>query len=124
MTLLLVSGDGIHQLFISLEDQEGNSFNQIFTFITDDTPPDLTINLLDHSVQRSGTVIDGQPIETNNITLTLYNWDGSVNITISNENITIPVGDGLHTFRVYFLDEAGNWGSFTFVFICHVNFST
>ncbi|MHA2363217.1 MAG: DUF7948 domain-containing protein [Candidatus Hodarchaeales archaeon] len=118
LLLSLIGEDGTHTLRVAVADLAGNVRELFFTFITDDTSP--IINLLaplNNSVHQSGIVLNGTIIDDNNISILLANWDGASNISLVNQTVTTPVGDGQHIFRIYARDDAGNWGSNIFVFI-------
>ncbi|MFX1532613.1 MAG: SBBP repeat-containing protein [Promethearchaeota archaeon] len=87
-------------------------------FITDDTPPTITLaSPANGTTHSSGTIIDLTITDLNGISQVRYNWDGGTNATLTTPyQTTLPVGNGPHVLRVYAQDQAGNWASQKYVF--------
>ncbi|MFX0137176.1 MAG: SBBP repeat-containing protein [Candidatus Hodarchaeota archaeon] len=115
---ILPSSEGSHYLYVYASDDFDNWNSSVFTFITDDTPPSISlVDLLNNSVHQSNTQID-LTITGSNGSLT-YRWDdSSTNKTVdSSQSPVLPKGDGTHYLYLYVSDEAGNWNSTHYVFI-------
>ncbi len=115
----LPSGDGPHTLYVNATDSAGHYTYVSFSFITDDTPPSITLDSPpDGSVIRSGTTVYFNVTDLNSIVSILYAWDAAGNLSLpgpynkTTYNVsTSGLSEGLHTLTLYATDEAGNEAS-------------
>ncbi len=106
--LFLPVGDGPHWLFIVCNDTAGNTINSQYLFITDDTPPIITLNYpANNSVRKSGTIID-LFISDDHLSTVLYHWTDQPNASLSAPYcLFLPSGDGKHALWIYANDTLG-----------------
>jgi hypothetical protein len=112
------SGDGKHNLFVYAKDAANNWVNRTFTFITDDTKPEivLTGRLNDTSI-NSQSPVHLDFIENNGIASAAYQWNGDLTKSLSYPwQIQPPGTEGQYTLNLFFTDFAGNTNNETFLF--------
>jgi hypothetical protein len=115
----LLIGDGIHILNIYSNDTYGFMSHEQFIFITDDTPPNITlVEFEEYSIHNSNTFIDLNISDNFGISFIIFNWDNGFNRTLTGyNNITTPMVDGDHILTIYANDSANNWVMKTFTFV-------
>ena len=78
----------------------------------DDTPPSLSlISPSNKSILHSGALIQFSAFDIGiaGLSKVVYQWDGGSNITLSSPySLSLITGDGLHSLKVYAIDNAGN----------------
>ena len=110
--------DGVHILYVYVNDSAGNWANKTFSFIADDNIPEIELtNLITGSILQSGTSIQLNISDENSIIQVIYNWDGEDNSTLSSPySVQQPEGDTGHTLSMFAEDIAGNWAKEVFTF--------
>ncbi|MGY5877077.1 MAG: hypothetical protein RTU30_15100, partial [Candidatus Thorarchaeota archaeon] len=105
----LPSGDGTHSFDINATDEAGNWNYTQFTFICDDTVPDISlVGILNGSILKGGSLIDLE-INDTYFEIAMYHWD-----LYDDEEVpyvfetSLPSGDGPHNLYVNATDIAGN----------------
>ncbi|MHA2247891.1 MAG: hypothetical protein ACXADY_23290 [Candidatus Hodarchaeales archaeon] len=69
------------------------------------------------STHHSSTIIDFSVTDASGFSQLLYNWDNTLNKTLSAPyEVLLPVDDGQHVLYVYAQDTVGNWVSVTYIF--------
>nr|MDO8109040.1 hypothetical protein [Candidatus Sigynarchaeota archaeon] len=116
--LSLLAGEGIHNLHVYANDSLGNHRHVVFHFITDGTPPSITlVTPSNGSSLASGTTINLEIYDVNNLAQVLYHWDHAGNSTfVPPFDVLLPTDDKIHELHVYARDMAGNALVFVFQF--------
>lgn len=126
--VILPEGDGTHILHVYSMDEANNWAHKQFIFTTDDTAPEIDLTrIIDGSIYaitgtglliRPNTTIAISITEVNILVSTIYNWDGAlINNTFNIlDSVQTPPSEGNHTLKLFIEDEAGNWGTKTFIF--------
>ncbi|MFX1251443.1 MAG: SBBP repeat-containing protein [Promethearchaeota archaeon] len=61
---------------------------------------------LNNSIQKSGIIVDLNITDPDGISLVLYNWDESANVTLGAPyDLTLPAGEGVHELHIYANDS-------------------
>ena len=122
-------GDGRHTLYLYDEDYAGNWGILVGWFITDNTPPTITLKSpTNNTLQNPGTSIALSLTDTNGFASSCssfsyycpkYHWDtdiGNTTLDPAYNTTLLPVSPGQHILHVYAVDIVGNWANTTFVF--------
>jgi hypothetical protein len=114
----LPSGDGNHTFFILAFDAAGNSNATDFTFICDDSLPDIElVDLVNGSILMSDVTINLN-INDTHLDKAEYHWDlNSYSELSSPFEVTSPVGEGIHHLYINATDIAGNFRAAHYQFI-------
>ncbi|MFX1532612.1 MAG: SBBP repeat-containing protein [Promethearchaeota archaeon] len=82
-----------------------------------EAPTITLISPLNNSIQQSGTLIDLNIMDNDGVSLVLYNWDGSANLTLGAPyDLTLPAGEGYHELNIYANDSLDNRAYEVFLF--------
>lgn len=105
--------EGLHYLYVYINDLSGNTAFSVFTFTVDDTPPLIYNSLTNNSVITSSMIAN---ITSNEQGVVIeYKWDlGSDYIFDSETGIAIPTIEGNHSLTVQITDLAGNIATETY----------
>jgi hypothetical protein len=115
--IALVSGDGPHILNLYSNDSIGNTADESYVFIADDSDPEIILDWPgNETLQKAGTIGDLDFVESN-LNVVLHRWDSSDYTPLDSPyNFVFPFGDGMHTLEVVANDSAGNWDYAKYVF--------
>ncbi|MHA1781228.1 MAG: Ig-like domain-containing protein [Candidatus Thorarchaeota archaeon] len=101
-----------HTLYVYARDAAGNWAKSTYTFVIDDTAPQITLDTPTNGAEiQSGTTIDLDVSDTHVLSQVLYAWDGGANSSLPSpyDIDTSGLAEGSHTLDVYASDSAGNW---------------
>jgi hypothetical protein len=110
--------EGNHILEIFAEDIAGNWSNETYSFIVDNTKPDIQLqDILPNSVHHSETPIKLDITDTNGIQEVIVNWDNGQNSTLSFPYETfLPATQIQHFLTIFAQDLALHWKVVNFNF--------
>ena len=119
------SSEGSHLLSLHISDSAGNWKSTIFSFICDNTAPDIVLSSPEHNaILPSRSLINLTISDQNRIINVLFRWDNTENSTLEAPyDVLLITGSGEHVLTIYAQDEAGNWGKANFVFTTSDNSS-
>lgn len=115
--IYLPIGDQIHVLTIYATDIYGTTGTTSFMFITDDTPP--SISLSSHANNSEVSIEETIVLSIMDLHLSevKYNWNGETNTTLTEPfEVNIPEESGQHILNVFAEDQAGNIQKASFTF--------
>ncbi|MCF2137529.1 MAG: Ig-like domain-containing protein [Candidatus Thorarchaeota archaeon] len=101
-----------HTLYVYARDAAGNWAKSTYTFVIDDTAPQITLVTPTNGAEiQSGTTIDLDVSDTHVLSQVLFAWDGGANSSLPSpyDIDTSGLAEGSHTLDVYASDSAGNW---------------
>lgn len=122
ITTYLPEGDGEHVLRTYTKGhwdaQPIEWSTKVYTFTTDDTKPNITLNSpLNESIQYSEVNVSLTILDSNGISSVIYNWDGTSNLSaVAPYEFLIPATVGIHNLQVFVFDDAGNVADAEFIF--------
>jgi hypothetical protein len=113
----LPMGDGLHILHVYALDLLDNWEYKQYHFMTDDTPPFITLR----SVNNGSVMIPRSLIELNiddpHLQRIQYHWDSANNLTLESPyRVFLPSEEGVHFLTVYAYDIVGNLAIESFMF--------
>jgi hypothetical protein len=110
--------DGIHSLYVYVNDTLNNWESDVFNFVIDGTTPDVAlVQLENNTVHQTDTLIEVS-VTDSHLDSVLYRWDNpDANQTWDAPYETLlPSGDGQHFLFIFSNDTAGNSIVMTFSF--------